>query len=172
MVVPYLVLTFSAIMIVIAIYAGAYTYRHVKVTRNRSLLVLVISWFSWAFAVFSFVSGAAGYNAAVLLSYVLSGVFMYLLVYHYTGDRVSSVVAGIAFSVAPFRTTSLLSGHPTGFGIALLPAYIYCMEKFLSSRSYSYSILGGLCFLIMTDKIRAIISLERNRLPYIMKISS
>jgi hypothetical protein len=46
----YIVLGFSSLLVIIAFYAGFFTYQHVKVTRNRSLTALVVSWFSWGIA--------------------------------------------------------------------------------------------------------------------------
>ncbi len=47
----YLILAFSCMLVIIPFYAGAFTYKHVKVTKNRSLGVLVLSWFSWSIAI-------------------------------------------------------------------------------------------------------------------------
>jgi len=43
-----IILAFSGLLVIIAFYAGAFTNKHVKTTRNRSLGALVFSWYSWS----------------------------------------------------------------------------------------------------------------------------
>ncbi len=104
-----------------------------------------------AFAAFSFLGMGAGYNAALLLSYLLSGLSMYLLAHHYTGDRLASLCAGAIFAIAPYRTASLMAGHPAGFSMFLVPLFIFAVEKTLDAKSLRYALMGGLVFWCMTD---------------------
>jgi len=47
-----ILLALTSLLVLISAYAGTIIYKHVKDTRNRSLSVLVVSWFSWSFSYF------------------------------------------------------------------------------------------------------------------------
>ncbi len=51
-----------------------------------------------------------GYNAVILLSFVLSGWFVYVWVFEITGSRAAGLVAGTIFAFAPYRLAHL-QGH-------------------------------------------------------------
>ena len=70
----------------------------------------------------------AAYNAAFLLSFVLSGLAAYALVAELTGQRAAAVLAGLAFAFGPYRMSQLahvqvLSDY--GAPIALLGLHRY-----------------------------------------------
>lgn len=52
-----------------------------------------------------------GYNFAALLSFVLSGLGVYLWVHRLTKNTVASLIAGTIFAFAPYRSTKLVAGH-------------------------------------------------------------
>lgn len=95
--------------------------------------------------------GAAGYNAAVLASFVLSGIAVFLLVRFYTGDKLAAAVGGTAFAASGYRVTSLLSGHPLGFSVFLLPLFLLCVERTLATRSRRGALAAGLVLLLLAD---------------------
>ncbi len=95
--------------------------------------------------------GAAGYNAALLASFLFSGLALYLLVRHYTGDRLAAAVGGAAFAASGYRLTSLLSGHPLGFSLFLLPLFLYCLERLLATRSRRAALAAGFALLLLGD---------------------
>ncbi len=102
---------------------------------------------SFLFLVFSVFGDIFAYNSMVILSFILSGLGVYLLVHFYTKDKISAIFGGIIFSIAPFRVAHLLAGHPGGFLVSLLPFSIYFLEMGFSKKSYKYGIFSGLCIL-------------------------
>jgi hypothetical protein len=107
--------------------------------------------FPLVFHLFSPLGRAAGYNAAILLSYLLSGLFMFLLVRHYTGDTAASLLGGTIFAASHYRTLAVLSGHPVGLSAFLLPFLVLCIEKVMKEKSLPWSFAGGLAFALLTD---------------------
>ena len=85
----------------------------------------------------------AAYNCTVLSSYVLSGVFMYLLVRLYTGSRMGAFLAAIIFTFAPIRIHGVSSGHGYGFLFFLYPFILYFLEKGIRSQKIRYGFLSG-----------------------------
>ena len=72
---------------------------------------------------FSLVGGPVlGYNASLLVSFVLSALGVYLWVRHLTGDTTAAVVAGAIFAFCPFRTSHML-GHLQLMGTQWFPFY-------------------------------------------------
>jgi hypothetical protein len=69
------------------------------------------------------------YNAAVMLSFVLSGVGMYLLVRDLTGNRWAAVCAGTVFLAAPYRLLHIL--HVQLLTLQWFPFVFWCLLRFL-----------------------------------------
>jgi hypothetical protein len=107
--------------------------------------------FPLVFALFHLFGLGAGYNAALLAAYVLSGLGMYLLVHHYTGDRMAALAAGAIFAASPYRSAAAMGGHPAGFSMFLVPLFLYALEKILSTKSLKFAFLGGMAFWLLTD---------------------
>lgn len=110
----------------------------------------------------------AGYNAVLLLSYMLAGLFMFLLVRHYTGDTAASLLGGAIFAASHYRTLSVLSGHPAGLSAYLLPLFILCIEKVMKEKSVRWSLAGGLVFALMTDNDLHVLYLAALVSPFIV----
>ncbi len=71
----------------------------------------------------------AAYNLAVLLSFVLGGLFTYLLTYHLTRHHIASIAAGGLFVLAPFHFGRLLDGQLEHTSIQWLPLYMYLLVR-------------------------------------------
>ena len=120
------------------------------------------------FHLFNPLGPGAGYNAVLLLSYLLSGLFMFLLVRHYTGDTAASLLGGAVFAASHYRTLSVLSGHPAGLSAFLLPLFILCIEKVMKEKSVPWSLAGGLVFALMTDNDLHVLYLTALISPFIV----
>lgn len=69
------------------------------------------------------------YNAAILLSFVLSGVGMYLLARDLTGERWAGLVAGTIYLAAPYHFLHLL--HLQLLTIQWFPFVFWCLLRYL-----------------------------------------
>lgn len=64
-----------------------------------------------------------GYNAALLLSFALSGLGMYYWIKRMTGNTGAALVAGTIFAFIPYRFAHFLAGHLNLSGTQWLPLY-------------------------------------------------
>lgn len=71
---------------------------------------------------------ALAYNAMVLLTYVLVGLFTFLWARKVLGNWLAALPAAILMTLMPFRAAQALSGHIYGFVIFLLPLALWCLE--------------------------------------------
>jgi len=69
------------------------------------------------------------YNAAILLSFVLSGVGMYLLVRDLTGNCWAAAAAGTVYLAAPYRFLHIL--HLQLLSLQWMPFVFWCLLRFL-----------------------------------------
>jgi len=75
-------------------------------------------------AIFSYFFGTiAGYNLAMMLTFVLSGWAMYCWVRHLTKNEAASLLAGIIFAFLPYRMAHFLIGHLNLAGTQWFPLY-------------------------------------------------
>ncbi len=73
---------------------------------------------------FSFIGGPVfAYNMALLLTFVLSGVGMYLWVRRMTGRTDAALIAGTLFAFVPYRFAHFLIGHLNLSGTQWFPFY-------------------------------------------------
>lgn len=89
---------------------------------------------------FSLAGGPAlGYNAIVLVSFVLSGMGAYLWVYRQTRSVAAGLVAGLIYASAPHRMARWSSGHLNLLvGSAWLPFYFMSLDGLLRMRTWSW----------------------------------
>lgn len=93
----------------------------------------------------------AAYNMLVLLSFPLSGLSAYLLIRHYTGDRLAAAAGGVAFALAPARLSPLFGGQPAGFAAALAPLVFWGLDLGLThARRWGGLAGGGALFAVAT----------------------
>jgi hypothetical protein len=83
------------------------------------------------------------YNAAVLFSFVLTGLGMYALVHDATGNRPASVFAGAAFMACPFHMSHAL-GHQHLVALGYLPLYLMFLHRIVRGGTRRDAALGGL----------------------------
>jgi len=81
---------------------------------------------------------AFGYNFSLLLSFVLSGLFMYLWVHHLTGSRGAGLVAGAVYAFLPFRMAHFLAGHLNLSGTQWFPLFFWGLTGLLWERRLAW----------------------------------
>lgn len=86
------------------------------------------------------------YNVAVLASFALTGWNMYLLVTYLTGSWLAGVVSGAILAFSPYRLAHLGGGQLPLLGTQWLPLCLWCMERALRERRWSWGIGAGLFY--------------------------
>jgi hypothetical protein len=88
---------------------------------------------------FSLVGGPTlGYNMALLLTFVLSGLGMYLWVKRLTGRVDAALIAGTIFGFIPYRFAHFLIGHLNLSGTMWFPFYFWGLYDLLETRRWSW----------------------------------
>jgi hypothetical protein len=77
-----------------------------------------------------------GYNAALLLSFVLSGLIVYQFVFDITQDRPASLIAGMIFAFSPYRMAHI-NGHLPLMGTQWIVLHFLGMYHLLVKRDFS-----------------------------------
>jgi len=87
-------------------------------------------------AVFShFFGPIAGYNLAMMLTFVLSGWAMYCWVRHLTKNEAASLLAGTIFAFLPYRMAHFLIGHLNLAGTQWFPLYFMGLVGMLRNEA-------------------------------------
>jgi hypothetical protein len=79
-----------------------------------------------------------GYNMAMLLSFVLSGLGTFLWVRRLTQNSLAAVVAGTIFAFTPYRLAHLWAGHLNLMGTQWFPFYFMFFHQLLESRRWRW----------------------------------
>lgn len=90
------------------------------------------------------------FNFMSILSFFLSGLFMYLFIHHMTKNRFAGLFAGTAFALAPYRITHYLAGELNLLTTFLMPISALFFYKMLEEKKIKYYILFGLSFGLQT----------------------
>jgi hypothetical protein len=86
------------------------------------------------------------YNMTMWLSFVLSGLSMYLLVMHLTGSRAAGAVSGTIFALCPYRMAHLGAGHLPLMGTQWLPLLILYLERMVTRGQRRDAVMAGLFY--------------------------
>ncbi len=122
---------------------------------------------SLLYLAFSPVGEVAGYNLAVIASFVLAGAAGYLLTMKVTGSRRAGILGGVIFCLIPFRQSQLASGHTNGFLFFLVPLVLYWCELAVETGRRRPAVAAGLGMLSMaTVDIHLIYYLLLMAVPY------
>ena len=97
-----------------------------------------------------FLGPVGAYNGLILLSFMLCGLAMFLLARSWTKDFWASLMAGLIFTVAPFRVSHIAGGQLPGYVIFLLPLCLYYIERTLITGRWRYGWAGGLCLVLLS----------------------
>lgn len=85
---------------------------------------------------FSFLGGATfAYNAAMMLTFVLSGLGMFLWVRALTCNRAAALVAGTIYAFLPYHFAHFLIGHLNLSGIQWFPFYFWGLFEILQKQN-------------------------------------
>lgn len=76
----------------------------------------------------------AGYNIAMLLTFVLSGFFMYLWVRSLTKSNAAALLAGTLYAFSPYHIAHFVVGHLNLCGIEWFPLYFWGLHNLLNSK--------------------------------------
>ncbi len=98
---------------------------------------------AFLYMLFSPLGDIFAYNSTIISSYLLSGVFMYLLVRLYSGSRLGALLAALVFTFAPSRIKGFTAGHGYGFLYFCYPFIFYFLEKGIQSRKIRYGLLSS-----------------------------
>jgi len=88
-------------------------------------------------------------NIYVLANYVLSAIMMYCLVYSFTRNRISSAVAGLIYSFAPYLSLKSFA-HAGMATLQWMPLYILFLFKLDEDKSYKSAIYCALSFSLVS----------------------
>jgi len=95
--------------------------------------------------------GAVGaYNGLIIISFLLSGLALYLLTWTWTKDPWASLLAGLIFAVVPYRVSHIAGGQLFGYVIFLLPLCLYFVELTFEKGRWIYGGAAGLCIVLMS----------------------
>ncbi|HEA46989.1 MAG TPA: hypothetical protein ENH97_01080 [bacterium] len=89
------------------------------------------------------------YNFLILSSFPLAAITMYFLVYHFTRNRLASMVSGIIYSFSPYHFWHGFQ-HLTVAQIQWMPLYALFLFKLSEARNYKNAILCGFLFSVVT----------------------
>jgi hypothetical protein len=85
------------------------------------------------------------YNIILLLGFFLSAVTMYFLVYHFTRDKVSSMVSGIIYAFCPFHSLHAMH-HLSLASTQWMPLYLLTLFKLSEVRNFRNIFFCALAF--------------------------
>lgn len=97
------------------------------------------------------------YNLLTIISFFLSGLFMYLLAKHLSrGKEAASIIAGLIFEFAPIRMASIF--HLQNLSIFCLPFAVLLILKFFerNSRTYLYGLFVSLVYVFYASWVQMI----------------
>jgi hypothetical protein len=92
-----------------------------------------------------------GHNIILLLAFILSGYFSYLIAYEFTNKHIFSALSGFIFTFFPYRFVHLFHVQLLCFQWVLIP--LYFLIKYLKSSKSNYLILFFISFLWQTVSI-------------------
>ncbi|MBI2186948.1 MAG: discoidin domain-containing protein [Acidobacteria bacterium] len=86
------------------------------------------------------------YNLTFVLTYILSGMAMFALVWRLTGHGIASFLAGLAFLIAPYRAEQI--GHIQTLAAFWAPLALLGLHGFLQTGRTKWLALFGVCWLL------------------------
>jgi hypothetical protein len=109
--------------------------------------------FSPIAGIFSMIFQPAGMafalNIIFLIGFMLSGLFAYLLAYHFTKNTAASFIAGFIFAFSPIHTIHAF-GHLQFINIEFIPLFMLFFLKMLEEKKHKYAIYSAIAFILLT----------------------
>jgi hypothetical protein len=91
-----------------------------------------------------------GYNVSMLLTFILSGINMYLWMKHLTGRTSVAIIIGTAFAILPYHLAHFLIGHLNISGIQWFPLFFWGLFELMkgdsSQEKKKFILLTGIGF--------------------------
>jgi hypothetical protein len=105
----------------------------------RTMIVPVLPLSAW-------LGPVAAYNVSILLSYILSGLFVFAWTKRLTGSMAAGLLSGSIFAFSPYRYSHFLVGHLGALGTHWLPLYFMSLLAVLleAGRRPGFPILAGI----------------------------
>lgn len=88
------------------------------------------------------------YNIFIIANFMLSGFFMYLLCYHFTGNFFASLIGGTIFSFAPFKFSH--SGHLHILTTMWIPLIFLFLHKFFKQKKHQFIVFSSFFFIVQS----------------------
>ena len=97
-------------------------------------------------------------NAAVILGYILSGYFTFLLAYELTQSRTAALIAGVIFAFNPLHY-STATAHLHVSTMQWIPLILLLYKKTLERKQLKWPLFAGLAMatIILTDQFQTIL---------------
>ncbi|MRS05150.1 hypothetical protein EG832_18345, partial [bacterium] len=89
----------------------------------------------------------AGYNIAMLITFVLAGFFMYLWVRDLTKSKFAAFIAGSIYAFSPYHIAHFITGHLNLCGIQWFPLFFWGLSRLLQNTiklDWKFILLSGL----------------------------
>ncbi|PKN97120.1 MAG: hypothetical protein CVU42_17245 [Chloroflexi bacterium HGW-Chloroflexi-4] len=89
----------------------------------------------------------AGYNIAMLITFVVAGFFMYLWIRDLTKSKPAALLAGIIYAFSPYHIAHFVTGHLNLSGIQWFPLFFWGLTKLLNpdrKLDWKFILLTGL----------------------------
>lgn len=91
----------------------------------------------------------AGFNAALLLGFTLSGFFGFLLAYRVSGSLAGALIGGVVFACSPFHLTKAWDGQLEWIALQWLALYAYALLLALETGAARHALLAGLALALV-----------------------
>lgn len=98
-------------------------------------------------ALSSFAGDIFVYNIQIIISFPLTGLAMYWLVYRFTGNRMASFVSGLIFAFSPFHL-GMATQYPDLASFYWIGFYALSLFRFDENRTYLNAIICAILFAV------------------------
>ncbi|MCL4373721.1 hypothetical protein M1367_02490 [Candidatus Marsarchaeota archaeon] len=88
-------------------------------------------------------------NIFIVVSFALSGLFAYMLAFHFTHSKLGSLAAGFIYTFAPMHIAQSYS-HLQWISIGFIPLFLLFMVKLAEEKKPSYAAYAGISFVLLT----------------------
>ncbi|MGC8710051.1 MAG: hypothetical protein ACP5RF_00335 [Candidatus Micrarchaeia archaeon] len=98
---------------------------------------------------FQLVSLPFALNVVTFLGFILSGLFMYLLAKHISGNSYGSFLAGVIFAFSPIHVIQSF-GHLQWTNIEFIPLFILFFLMMIKEKRVKYAVYSSIAFILAT----------------------
>ena len=105
--------------------------------------------YTWYVLLGLFMDKIAAYNVIFLLSFILSGLGMYMLSVYLTKNKMASVLAGLIFAFSPFHYYQSVAVHLGSMHQEWIPFLALYLLRFFEKFKFKYFVLCGIFALLI-----------------------